>query len=283
MSFRASDAVFEGFRITREKPVLLLWLGAVFFIANAITLLLAGHHVAEVLELAKQLQAGGEPTQEDMMKFMQPYGMLAMVSLPLSLLASALVFPAVNRAVLAPADSRFGYLRLGRDELRAFVAIVLMSLVAVALMFFVSTLASLGFAAGAAIGALTSLIGMVALVVVLIALFVRFSLVMPITLVEKRIGLRESISMTKGRFWPLLGLWALALILSFGVSLLVNIIAMPFSMISSGGMDLLTGTVTAQSVIGFTGVAIIRALLSAATCLILLAPFAVIYRILKNG
>lgn len=284
MKFGPTDAVFEGFRITRQKPVLLLWLGLVYAVISAITVALAYQSFVELMGFVATIQAGQEPDEALAMQLLGAYGRVIAVALPLSLVASAIIWPAIVRSVLTPEDSRFGYLRLGRDELNTFVVVLALSLVWVAALVLAGAIVGLAALAGVAFAVLTGLLVFFGLVAFALWFGVKFSLAVPIAVAEKRIAIMDSFRMTKGHFWPLLGMAFLAGILSFGVNLLVNIIAMPFAAISGGGFGLLTGQgVTALTIIGFIGTVVLSLLMASAQALILYAPFVSVYRMLKQS
>ncbi|WP_312812919.1 hypothetical protein [Brevundimonas sp.] len=284
MKFGPTDAVFEGFRITRQKPVLLLWLGLVYAVISAITVALAYQSFVELMGFVATIQAGQEPDEALAMQLLGAYGRVIAVALPLSLVASAIIWPAIVRSVLTPEDSRFGYLRLGRDELNTFVVVLALSLVWVAALVLAGAIVGLAALAGVAFAVLTGLLVFFGLVAFALWFGVKFSLAVPITVAEKRIAIMDSFRMTKGHFWPLLGMAFLAGILSFGVNLLVNIIAMPFAAISGGGFGLLTGQgVTALTIIGFIGTVVLSLLMASAQALILYTPFVSVYRMLKQS
>lgn len=283
MKFGATDAVFEGFRITRQKPVLLLWLSLVYAVAGALAMALAYQPFVELMDFIGTMQNGQEPSEAEAMKFMASYGRILLVALPLSLIATSITYPAVVRATLTPADSRFGYLRLGRDELNAFVVMLVLSVAWLAVMALAGIVISISAMGGMVVAMLVGLLVFLALAAFGAWFWVKFSLAVPITVVEKRIAILDSFHMTKGHFWPLLGMAFLAAILSFGVNLLVNIIAMPFAAISGGGFGLLTGQgITGLTVIGFVGTVVLSLLMTSAQALIMYAPFASAYRMLKH-
>ncbi|GAA0393894.1 hypothetical protein GCM10009093_20620 [Brevundimonas terrae] len=282
MKFGATDAVFEGFRITRQKPVLLLWLSLVYAVTSAIAVALAYQPFVQLMEVVANIQSGQQPDEAEAMKIMGAYGRVIIVALPLSLIATAVTYPAVVRAILTPEDSRFGYLRLGRDELNTFVVILALTVVWSAVILLAGGIVGVAAMGGMAAAMLVGLLVFCGVVAFAIWFGVKFSLAVPITVAEKRIAIMDSFRMTKGHFWPLLGMAFLAGILSFGVNLLVNIISMPFAAISGGGFGLLTGQgVTALTVTGFIGTVVLSLLMASAQALILYAPFAAAYRMLK--
>lgn len=283
MSFVATDEAFVGFRITREKPVLLLWIGLVYAVSMGLTLAFVFPAMMQIMTAATQMQAGNEPDQAQMLAMLKNYGQVVAVMWPISTAAMAIMGPAIVRAVLAPQDSRFGYLRFGCDEVRTFLALVLMALMWVALMFVSGLIIGMAGTAGLAVGILVGAIVVLAAIAAAFWLAVKLCLVVPITVMEKRIGIGESFRMTKGHFWPLAGIGVLVMVLSIGVSLLGNIVAMPFTMISGGGYGpLVGGPVTVASVIGMVGALALSVVLTSAQALIVYAPFSSVYRRIKG-
>lgn len=283
MTFAPTDFVFEGFRITRQKPILLFWLGLVYLVTSVAGLFLMLPAFIELMEVLKVVQSGTEMQQAEVMKMMGVYARIASVTVPLSLLAMALVYPAVVRAVIEPTEQRFGYLRFGRDEVNTLVVILAAVAACFLMTFFAGLVVSLASAAGPAVGALVGLVLFLAVVVGYLWLAVRFSLSIAATVAEKRIAIKEGWAMTKGRFWPLLGIMVLTWILTIGVSLLVGMVSMPFSAISGGGYGIFMDMgITPVTVIGFSVITVLNAALAAAQALIVAAPFAAAYRALKT-
>jgi len=146
---------------------------------------------------------------------------------------------AMIRAVLRPKDDRLGYLRLSADELRQLGLGVLTVVVFVAV--YMAALVAAGLAAGliAAVtgGSSTALVfAMVAVVLVLMTtMAVRLSLAPALTFDTGHINLFGSWPMTRGRFWPLLGTYALALGLVLVVYLLSFLVIFAISAILNGG------------------------------------------------
>ncbi len=282
MSLGVTDEAFVGFRITREKPVLLLWLGLVYVVSMLLTFGLGYNAIKSLLAMMQLVQNGSEPSQEEFIAAAKNYGQLMLVSWPISLVTMALTATAVVRAVLQPEDSRFGYLRFSKDEMRTFLALFLMGLIWFGLMLVSLLIVGMAATAGMAAGMFAGLIVVLVALVAAFYLAVKLSLVVPITVMEKRIGIAESFRLTKGHFWPLAGLGLLAIVLSIGVSLLVNIISIPFSVISNGGFGPLLGDpITFASAIGMTGSLVLSILLTSAQMLIVYSPFSAAYRKIK--
>ena len=292
MSFNATESAFEGFRLARRAPLAILaWAGAygAFFV---VFFIVAGGDLVNLLNLAEQVEQNPSPSMSDLSALGQAYGAMMWLALPLSLLFGAVLATAVARSVIRPQDKRFGYLRLGRDELRVLGATLLVA----ALMFAITMGGALivGFFAGLAAGAGASwlvfpaVLAGLALIAVAVWLAVRLSLLAPMTFAEQRIAIKESWAMTRGRFWPLLGMAILAGVMSILVGLLGSIVINPLNLIF-GGLDSLIGAETtnvAALVAQFWPALLVwgafNALLSAAQAAIIYAPFSAAYLGLKG-
>lgn len=128
MSFNATESAFEGFRLARRAPLAILAWAAAYVIFFAVFFAVAGGSLINVVTLAEQLQQSAEPSMEEMATIMRAYGALMFLALPLSMLFSAVLSTGVARAVIRPEDGRFGYLRLGLDELRILAAMLAVGL-----------------------------------------------------------------------------------------------------------------------------------------------------------
>lgn len=293
MHFSASDAAFEGFRLTRRAPVaMLVWtlfyaVGIVAFFA------LAAGQVAALMKAAAVLESRPVTDISDLQPFMAIYGSMMAWMLPVSLLFGAVLSAAVARAVLEPGKTAFGYLRLGGDELRVLAVSLILGVVfgvGSAVVFGV-IMSLFGYIQAAGLGALAILPILLFLAAIggLIWAAVRLSLAIPITMAEKRIAPFASWGMTKGVFWPLLGMALLAGVLSILVSFLGGLVAAPVTMLAGAQVD---WTTVLEG--GFAEIiraawlpaliwVLINSLLSALQLAILYAPFSRAYLALRGG
>ncbi len=116
MAFSASDAAFEGFRLARRSPLTILIWALFYGLMTVVMFAIAGGAMGNFMELAQGMETGGEPSEAEVMAFMSAYfGFLGLI-LPVSLILGSVAYAAVNRAIVRPAESAFGYLRLGMDE-----------------------------------------------------------------------------------------------------------------------------------------------------------------------
>lgn len=294
MAFSATDAAFEGFRVVRRHPMALVFWSLFYVVVMVAVFAVMGPNLISFVTATEQLeQSGATPSMEDFAPIFQMMGLLFAVMLPLSLIASAMIYAAVSRSVLRPSESAFGYLRLGMDEVRVLVVSIVLAIVFMVAMFVVSGIiaAVIGMASAADAPALWLVV--VLLVCAGVALFVwlmvRLSLAIPITMAERRIAIFASFAVTKGRFWPLLGMALLAFVMSMVVGLLGGLVAMPIQLATGGlaGLSDFEGEslqVLLQS--AWPAIAawvVINAIMSALQVAVIYAPFSAAYRDIKGA
>lgn len=293
MAFSATEAAFEGFRVVRRRPMALIFWALFYMVIMVAALALVGGSLIGLMNAAEGLETSGVTSPEDFMPILANYMAILAVILPVSLIASAMIYAAVSRSVLRPTESAFGYLRLGMDEVRVLVVSIVLCIVFVVLS--VVVFGGVGVVAGIATASETPALWLVVvlLVCVAIALFiwlaVRFSLAIPITMAERRIAIFDSFAFTKGRFWPLLGMALLAGVMSIVVGLLGSLVAMPIQLATGGmeGLASLEGE-SLQVILQTAWPAIaawivINAIMSALQVAVVYAPFSAAYRDLKGG
>lgn len=301
MSFSATDAAFEGFRLVRRNPVALVAWTLVYLVYTLATLFAAGgmmRSMAVWMDQVEALEAGPPPTSLDaFVPIMESYAaaMSHMAwAIPLSLVIGAVLMAAIARAVLTPGAGGFGYMRLGMDEVRVFVVTLV-----IAILYAIAT--TIAFAAafilgGIAIsvmegwGALVMVLAVLAAIAFMIWLGVRWSLAVPITVDQKKFAIFDSFAVTKGRFWPLLGMALIAFVMVIVVSLLAGIVTMPISMM--GGMSMF-GNMSGDPTEMFRNFnptnpwiiasSVVNAIVYALTVAVLYAPFSAAYRDIKGG
>ena len=292
MSFSASDAAFEGFRMTRRSPMTVLWWALAYIVFFAGILALASGPIIHMVSEMERLEGLSDPQFSDFSSLGQTYFSLFSWIMPLSLVFGAVINAAVARAVLRPAQSAFGYMRLGMDEVRVLVVTLVLAIAFGVVMALGGTV--LGFAAGFANASGTSglwlavILGGIALVALTIWLMVRFSLAVPIVVAERRFAFLDSFALTKGRFWSILGMAVLAAVMSLLVGLLGGIIAQAVTLMT-GGLDVLSGMEEARldEIVraawpALLGWGVINALISALQLAVVYAPFSAAYRALTG-
>jgi hypothetical protein len=226
MALSPNDAAFEGIRLTRENPRLALWWMAPNLLVNA---LLAALIVATV---GKDLGAVDAFLRDPLgpTAAMDDGGagavLFELVAGPLMIAYLAVLSCAAYRAVFTPADSRFGYLRLGMDEARVAGLFLVLALIFSGVLIVGSVLAVLVFGGLVSIGGpVAGMLAMAFAITVLIGAMiyfgVRLSLAGPMSFAERRIAIASAWRLTRGHFWPLLG----AYFLSWAAAVVVNMLA----------------------------------------------------------
>lgn len=207
-----------GFGLIRTRPGAVAIWGALYL---AVALL----GLAFVTPAMSAL-AATPPDPEAMRPIM---GMIWLYDL-LLLVVMTVIFAAIFRAVIRPDQSRFAYLRLGRDELRLVGLALLFWIVAVVAMVIASLLIVLlagviGYAMGTqAAAAVLSIVLFIALGCAALWLEVRLSIAFPLTIMRGRITIGEAWRLTAGRFWTLFGAYLVGTLV---ISLLSMIVFWP--------------------------------------------------------
>lgn len=235
--FSPSDAALEGFRITRENPRAFAWWVGVSFLVSilgAFVTVLMPPHVRNALETLRAEETPDLATLGDALVAVAP---LFVFGLAFQCMMAA----AIYRVIFRHGDSRFGYLRLGKDELRlmalTLIFVVLTILLAVALTMGAAIVIAIASFAGrglaVSVGAVAELVSLGVVVYVL----VRLSLAPPATFAERRIRIRESWTLTHGVFWRLFGAYLLAL----ACIVVIGLLALVLFTAVAGVIVLMTG------------------------------------------
>lgn len=292
MTFSATDCAFEGFRLTRRAPVAVLLWAVAYAVFFGLLFLLVGSHFVTIMSLISPLEGQTEPSIEDMQPLMQAYGVIVAWAAPLGLLFSAVISTAIARSVIRPEDRKFGYMRLGKDELRVLGASLIVALTMFGVTFVGFMLVSLVAALAAAAPALWLAVVLLALAVLAVAIWlsVRLSLVVPATFSEGRIAVKSAFAMTaKKVFWPLLGMAVIAGVMAMLVGLLGSAVAAPLSLMV-GGAERMIGMEGASvpSLLSALGPMlavslVVNAVMTAAQIVIMYAPFSAAYLQLKGA
>jgi hypothetical protein len=287
--FSATDAAFEGFRVTWEKPrTLLIWTG--FFLVVNLLMPLALFGLGLNTSLAELEAASANPSNdpsaalESFMALAPLYGIL----IPVGLIVQAVIAAAVFRLILDPEDSRRHPVQFGREEAR----LIALSLI-YTLLFILAVVAVVlvgGIAAGlmglTGAGPLFGVLIGFALSGLLVYVSVRMSLGPVITFSEDRLAIFDSWRLTQGLFWPMFGTYALAIIAILIFYLLSMILVVALGAILSGGDIAAVGkgvnpdmsSLKAYFSPGQVLMLLFGAFMSAVFNAVMSAPAAVIYR-----
>jgi len=224
--FSLTDAAFEGFRLTRERPrVVAAWatLYALMSLVTAVVMVTTIGPESATLRATAQGAIPSDPAEATRQsRILAPF---LMIMLPLVLVFWSVLTSAVYRAILKPGEGGFGRIRFGADEIRMMGLIVILFLVLVSTLFALrmadglgAILAASGGGVGAVLGNLVRLAGFLAIT----AFWIRLSLAGPITFVSREIHVFRSWTLTKGHFWRLTAAYGLAI----GSALVVMLLAL---------------------------------------------------------
>jgi hypothetical protein len=227
-AFSITDAAFEGFRLTRERPgVVGAWalLYGLASLATGVVMILTIGPKFALLQAAAR--SGTPPDTAAALQQVQALAPFFLAVLPLVLLFWSVLTCAVYRTILRPQERGFGRIRLGADEVRMMGLTVVLWLLMMPTLFFWIMFAGIG---GILAGAGGPLAGLLQILVQLAAfgliawVWIHLSLAGPLTFVSGEIHIFRSWALTRGHFWRLAAAYALALVLAAVVELLAQVI-----------------------------------------------------------
>lgn len=205
-----------GFRLFREQPVaLLIWWGVT-------TVFSAG---TGLLTMQAIWSVGP----------MSPATLFLQILLPsylLSIVVGVVLSAAAFRAVMRPAERRFGFLRVGMDELRVLGMGALWFL---AFLLFYFLMMAFGIVLGGMLyadGNGVSTLGMIPALLLLLApiyslmiwLHVRLSPVLPLILLRRSFTIGEAWQSTKGEFWRLFAGYLVIVLIMVAAYIVANLV-----------------------------------------------------------
>lgn len=302
-TFSAGTAIGAGAQVLRRTPwVLLVWaLASLVLMTPQIALYAkAAPDLVGFYQAMLRSGAGGPaPDPASMLAFQQHVWALQPVGFLTSIIVNTLLVAAVYRAVLQPEERRWGYLRLGAQELWlglvALVFMILVWLMMVALVIVVAVTGGFAAAAGKAAG---SGIGFgVGLLIALLALgglgaviwaALRLSLGLPMSFARRGFLLFESWALTRGHALKLF-LVSLAILAVLWIAELLILGGFWGAILGLGGLDF-RALLAADPVAVVTrltpfilGFAPIGAVLGMAVLTFAVAPWADVYRQLTSA
>ena len=275
--FSASDAALEGFRLTRERPATVLaWSGLYFIGVILIALVMMASLDPHFIDLAKKGELLSQDPEEigSMLANSLPAFLLVVV---LTVLLFSVVMAGIYRLVLRPTEHGFAHLRFGRDELRLTVVNLLMVAIGMACLTFGLAVTAVAETAAPAAGVAVGL----AVLAVTIWLGVRLSLATPLSFATHTIAVAEAWRMSRGRFWPLLGMILLAWIFYVIVWVLVTIIGFAI-MAAAGGQEAVQQPSGPVGFAGYLAILAIQLLLPILQVIMVYSPLAVAYQQLRG-
>lgn len=287
--FKPTDAALEGFRLTRENPKAFgVWV-LMSFVISLLGVVVDGFMPESVKSGLDAINAEQTLTAR---QFLDTLILVAPI-LILGLAVLSIMAAAVYRLIFRHDDPRFGYLRLGADELRLMALTVIYIGIAIGLVVGVGMVAGVFVALVSilvpAAQTFASLAGTLFSFGIIIYVLVRLSLAPVATFAERRLSIFESWTLTRGVFWPLFGAYALAITCIVAVGLLMMTVFVGVA----GAVVLLTGgqladvkaifaadnaNLKSYLSVGVIAYAVVNSVLSALYNAVIAAPGAVAYQ-----
>lgn len=267
-AFSPSDAAIEGFRVIGARwRVVVGW-----SLFNLITLIAL--FVVMVVLLVGTIPFAG--TRETASTLGAVIG-VAIVGLG-ELIVQVTLICGLMRLELRPEEPGFLHLRIGRDELRVFGAMLLVVLVAALLLAVLAGVTVLGARTSTPLGVLVGFAGAIGVYAVLL----RLGLVSPIAFAERRISLVDSWRRTRGQLWSLIGMALLLLCFTLLLAVIVWFALFLLSGFATGFGDLgLSGREAMQAHPGrYVLQLAVQVLLAPFWLVIGIAPWIAVYRAL---
>ncbi len=241
MSVRPVDAALEGLSTMRRKPLAVLaW--ATF---SLVMLPILGLLVKIVLgDEGRAALAGrvGSADPREILDLVTHLGGVMVLLIAVALALSSVLQAAIIRSVIEPANNRFAYLRLGKEELQLLIVSLITWAAALGVTVIPSGAVVLGASllSGAAAGWFATLGGL-AVIGLSLWVAVRLSLLGPHAFSHHHIDIREAWVQTHGQFLRLLGMYVMAIVLAAVVSLIQTTVSGVVGNVIGGGVDPLGG------------------------------------------
>ena len=124
MIISPSDTAFEGFRIIRDRPGLILAWTAFYLLS-----LLAMIVILLVPNFGNLAAVEATGTQRDFSELLARFGVSMFIAFPLAVIMPIMLVTAIYRTVLNPEDKGFAHLKISADELRMFLVSLLVIII----------------------------------------------------------------------------------------------------------------------------------------------------------
>lgn len=228
-TFSPVQAALEGVRMTRHKPLVVLAWAALYFAMLVVLGLVVAFAFGGTVRADLALLSRTNDLRELIDIVARRQGTL----LPLIAFAVALqsvISVAIMRAVVHPRDGRLAYLRVGAEEGRQFVVALVGWVVALVVTALPSAVLVLIGAGLISLGAVETnrwveVLGTIAVAGLSIWFGIRLSLLSITTFAEGKLSLRRTWALTDHHFWHLLGMYALAVVLTILVGVAQTLVS----------------------------------------------------------
>lgn len=214
----SAGTIIEGaFRPLRDHPAAVAVWGLLYLLV-AIGMTVAMRPFADI-----QAAAAGGDADAAMAGLPSMVGTVLLLNLAYFLFFVVMA-TAAQRSVLRPGEPGFAYLRLGLDELRMIalsLLIVVVGYIALLLVMVVGAIvvAAVWAVSGEPVALPLTFILVLALLAAIIWLWVRLSLVFPLTLLRRRFIIGESWRLTRGKFWTLFAGYLVIVLIDVAISI----------------------------------------------------------------
>ena len=246
MSVRPSDAALEGLRTMRRKP------GSVAAWATFSLVMLPILGLFAKILLGEEGRAalagrGSSADPREILDLVTHLGGVMVLLIAVALVLASVLQAAIIRSVIEPQNSKFAYLRLGKEEIQLLVVSLITWAAALGVTVIPSGAVVLGTSllSGAAAGWFGTL-GALAVIGLSLWVAVRLSLLGPHAFSHHHIDIREAWVQTHGQFLRLLGMYILAIVLSAIVSIVGAAVSSIIGNVVGGGVDPRAGDVVAS-------------------------------------
>lgn len=206
-----------GFRLIKERPgAMLIW--TVIQLAMTIA---TSFWMASLVQGLFDAALRGESLQAAQLSFATQTLLVAFAGY----IVSTILYAAVQRAIIYPAEGGPGWLRLGMDEIRFFLLLVLYSII-----FGVGLLIA-GLIVGLfLVGAGPQVVSLMIIVLVFVGcsyFATKLSLSFPLTLKERTFVIGEGWRLSNGRFWTLFGAYFIIFLIMMAVGIASSLVTEP--------------------------------------------------------
>jgi hypothetical protein len=201
-----------GFRLVRERSgAMLIWT----VIQLAVTIAMSFATVA-ILQGNSDALMGGASLDSVQTTYLVQISLLALPEL----LVGTILYAAVQRAILRPSEGWLGWLRLGMDEVRLFLLLLLYMIVFIIAFLFVGVFVGIFLGIAGGTGTLTLVLTVICLAAG--AYFgTKLSLTFPLTLKAKAYSIGAGWNLTKGRFWTLFAAYFISILILLAMGALI--------------------------------------------------------------
>lgn len=241
-----------AFGLLGRRPVAILVWAAIYLVLSVGGWVLLAPTFLAMLQTISTLGPDATPAEQAAaMQGMNSVGGLSWLLNILGYFIAAVLFCGAFRAVVRPGEGAFASLRLGWDEVRIFamfvvvviawvILAVILVLLVLLLTFLVVMVAGNASAAAWIVGAVL----WIAAIVLTLYLWVRISLIFPLTFIHRRLVVDEAWALTRGRAGTLFLSYLVISLILFALSIAV---ATPFALLLLSSAPLASGELTGQA------------------------------------